>query len=135
MTARARFSKVKTAEVKEGEDKSTKPKTVKKLSPDEYHDDQFEDDTPVKVPVKSIFVAVVLLITGTIFLTFGTLMMTGVIRQGMGSAFRAMPLMVIGSIIFIPGLYNVRTAFYVWRGYPGYSYADIAGFGEDQYYN
>ena len=133
MTARARYTKSKTAEVKD-EDKNTKPKAVKKLSSDKYHDDQFEDDTPVKVPFKSIFVAVILLISGTIFLTFGSLMLTGFIKQG-GGSFRAMPLMVIGSIIFIPGAYSVRTAYYAWRGYQGYSYADIAGFGEDQYYN
>lgn len=130
--SRVKYTKVETEDVEE--EKKTKPKRVKfqkKLSQDEYHDDQFEDTTPVKAPVKSIIVATILFLLGSIFLTFGSLMLAGVINQGKGS-FRAMPLMVIGSIIFIPGAYNVRTAYYVWKGYHGYSYADIAGFGEDQ---
>lgn len=99
---------------------------------DYYHDEQFEDTVPVKAPVKSITIAIVLFVLGTIMLTVGSLMLAGVIRQGAGSISRATPLMVIGSIIFIPGAYNVRTVYYAWRGYRGYSYSDIAGFGEDQ---
>lgn len=130
--SRVKYTKVETEDVVE-EDK-IKPKRVtflKKLSKDDYHDDQFEDTTPAKAPIKSIIVAIILFMVGTIFLTFGSLMLAGVINQG-GGSFRAMPLMVIGSIIFIPGAYNVRTAYYAWKGYHGYSYADIAGFGEDQ---
>lgn len=106
-------------------------KRKKALSDDEYYDDQFEDPAPIKPPVKSIFVAIVLFVFGTIMLTLGSLMLAGVINQG-GGSFRAAPLMVIGSIIFIPGAYNVRTAYYAWKGYRGYSFSDIAGFGEDQ---
>lgn len=96
-----------------------------------YDDEQFEDVVPIKAPIKSIIIAIVLFVLGTIMLTLGSLMLAGVINQGQGS-FRASPLMVIGAIIFIPGAYNVRTAYLAWRGYPGYSFADIAGFGEDQ---
>ena len=97
----------------------------------DYDDEQFEDLVPIKAPMKSIVIAVVLFVLGSIFLTLGSLMLAGVLGQGQGS-FRAMPLLVIGSIIFIPGAYNVRTAYYAWRGHPGFSYADIAGFGEGQ---
>ena len=97
----------------------------------DYYDDQFEDTAPAKVPVKSICVAIILLVLGTIMLTLGSLMLIGVIKQGAGS-FRAAPLMVIGSIIFIPGAYNVRTAYCAWKGYHGYHFDDIAGFGENQ---
>ena len=102
-----------------------------KKSSDGYYDDQFEDATPIKPPIKSICIAVILFVLGTIMLTVGSLMLAGVIKQG-GGSFRAAPLMVIGSIIFIPGAYNVRTAYYAWKGYRGFSYSDIAGFGEDQ---
>lgn len=98
---------------------------------DYYHDDQFEDTVPIKAPVKSILIAVVLFTLGSIMLVLGSLMLAGIMGQGAGS-FRAAPLMVVGSIIFIPGAYNVRTAYYAWRGYHGFSYSDIAGFGEDQ---
>lgn len=97
----------------------------------DYYDDQFEDTAPAKIPVKSICVAIILFVVGTIMLTIGSLMLTGVLDQGSGS-FRAAPLLVIGSIIFIPGAYNVRTAYYAWKGYHGYHFEDIAGFGEDQ---
>ncbi len=96
---------------------------------EEYDDEQFDDQVPIDLPKKSIIVAVVLFVLGGIMLTFGSLMLAGVIGQGQGN-FRASPLMVLGAIIFIPGAYNVRTAYYAWRGYAGYSYADIAGFGE-----
>lgn len=134
--SRVKYRKVATEDVEETDAIVTKSKLKrvqfpKNLSEDDYYDDQFEDTTPVKIPVKSIFVAVVLFLVGSVFLTLGSLMLAGVISEG-GGSFRAMPLMVIGSIVFIPGAYNVRTAYYAWKGYHGYSFADIAGFGEDQ---
>ena len=138
---RIKYTKLKeTAELEDTDEADTtiKPKStakkvfkrIKRKSKDEYYDDQFED-TPIKTPVKSILIAIILFVIGSIMLTIGSLMLAGVIGQGTGS-FRAAPLMVIGSIIFIPGAYNVRTAYYAWKGYRGFSYADIAGFGEDQ---
>jgi hypothetical protein len=140
--SRVRYSKLKEAEDSEGKNgtSSTSSKEVKSvrsqrpskqgISGDvDYHDDQFEDTT-VKVPVKSICVAIILFVVGTIFLTLGSLMLAGVIKQG-GGSFRAAPLMIIGSMVFIPGAYNVRTAYCAWKGYHGYSFSDIAGFGEE----
>ena len=106
-------------------------KKAKKPSKDDYYDDQFEEEAPIKPPVKSICIAVILFLLGTLMLTLGLLMLAGVISPG-GGSFRPTPLMVIGSMIIIPGAYNVRTAYYAWKGYQGYSYADIAGFGEGQ---
>ena len=119
--------------VKEDGSSKVEKKAIKALPKDKdcYHDDQFEDPEPIKAPVKSIIVAVVLFVLGTVMLTAGSLMLAGIMGQGAGS-FRSTPLMVIGSMIFIPGAYNVRTAYYAWKGYKGYSFADIAGFGEDQ---
>lgn len=128
---RVKYTKLKAAndlEVKKSHQRFVAHKT---LSDDDYYDDQFEDSAPVRAPVKSICVAIALFVLGTIMLTLGSLMLAGVINQG-GGSFRAAPLMVIGSIVFIPGAYNVRTAYYAWKGYQGYSFSDIAGFGEDQ---
>lgn len=117
--------------------KSTKVETTtagtkeKKRSKDDYYDDQFEDEVPIKPPVKSICIAIILFLLGIVMLTLGLLMLVGIISP-VGGSFRAAPLMVIGSMIIIPGAYNVRTAYYAWKGYEGYSYADIAGFGEGQ---
>lgn len=139
---RVKYSKLQETELEEKdsengersyntERKAKKPRhRVLPRDEDYYHDDQFEDTVPIKAPVKSIIVAVALFVLGTIMLTLGSLMLAGVMGQGAGS-FKATPLMVIGSIIFIPGAYNARTAYYAWRGYHGFSYADIAGFGED----
>lgn len=136
---RVKYTKLTQAEDLEGENGLTSScsrargvlqKSKKALSGDDYYDDQFEDTTPIKAPVKSICVAVILFVLGTIMLTLGSLMLAGVINQG-GGSFRAAPLMIIGSIIFIPGAYNVRTAYYAWKGYHGYNFSDIAGFGED----
>lgn len=136
---RVKYSKLREtvddSEKRNGADSNlikSKKSRKKELSGDGlYYDDQFEDTTPIKPPIKSICIAVILFVLGTIMLTMGSLMLAGVIKQG-GGSFRAAPLMVIGSIIFIPGAYNVRTAYYAWKGYSGFSYSDIAGFGEGQ---
>lgn len=132
-------SRVKYTKLKETVDEEENPKSSSskssiqrgKKSDQDYYDDQFEDTTPIRAPIKSICIAIILFVVGSIMLTLGSLMLAGVMSQGNGS-FRAAPLMVIGSMIFIPGAYNVRTAYYAWKGYRGFSFADIAGFGEDQ---
>ena len=35
------------------------------------------------------------------------------------------PLMVIGSLAFVPGAYFTRMAYMAWKGYRGYSLASI----------
>lgn len=128
--SRVKYTKLKD-EKPEGPFKVNRIILKKDFSDDDYYDDQFEDTAPIKPPIKSICIAIILFVLGTIMLTVGSLMMAGIINQR-GGSFRAAPLMVIGSIIFIPGAYNVRTAYYAWKGYKGFSYSDIAGFGEDK---
>lgn len=123
-------SRIKYTKLKKDDITAVRPRDKIKKRYDEYYDDQFDDTVPIKVPIKSICIAIILFILGSVMLTLGSLMLAGVLNQG-GGSFRAAPLMVIGSIIFIPGAYNVKTAYYAWKGYHGYSYADIAGFGED----
>lgn len=38
---------------------------------------------------------------------------------------KAIPLLVVGTIMFIPGFYHVRLAFYAWRGYEGFAFDRI----------
>ena len=137
LKSRVKYAKLdKTDELEEIKEsqrstsQQSRPK-LKKIPETDYYDDQFEDTTPIRVPIKSICIAIILFLVGTVMLTLGSLMLAGVIKQG-GGSFRAAPLLVIGSIVFIPGAYNVRTAYYAWRGYHGFSYADMAGFGEDE---
>lgn len=75
--------------------------------------------------------AVFLLVLGAVLLVLGSLLLAGVVgKEGTGG--KAAPLIVIGAICFIPGLYNVRLAYYSWKGYHGYSYSDIPNFDEEE---
>ena len=95
---------------------------------DDFDNEQFEDNAPIRPPVKPIAVATFLFVIGTLLLVLGSLMLAGVIGENYGD--RATPLLVIGGICFLPGLYHVRIAYYAAKGYHGYSYADIAGYDE-----
>ena len=41
---------------------------------------------------------------------------------------RTYPMLILGSLMFIPGFYHVRIAYYAWKGYRGYSFDDIPDF-------
>ena len=96
---------------------------------DKYHDDQFEDpDTArLKPPLKSIALAVFLFVAGSVMLVLGSLMLAGIIGHYGG---RAVPLLIVGTICFIPGFYNVRIAYLAWKGYHGYSFDDIPSYSD-----
>lgn len=96
-------------------------------SDDEYDDEQFEDTAPARFPLRSVLIAVFLFTVGAIFLTLGVLVKTGFIghHDPNSSGDSAVPLLVIGSIAFLPGFYSVRLAYLAWMRYPGYSYSDI----------
>ena len=41
---------------------------------------------------------------------------------------RTWPVLLLGALMFIPGAYHVRIAFYAFKEYDGYSYDDIPEF-------
>ncbi len=41
---------------------------------------------------------------------------------------RTWPILILGIVMFIPGAYHVRIAYYAWHGYTGYSFQDIPEF-------
>ena len=43
---------------------------------------------------------------------------------------RAVPVLIIGILVFLPGFYHLRIAYYVSKGYRGYSYDDIPDFDD-----
>eukprot|EP01137_Pigoraptor_chileana_P004628 Opistho-2@46519 len=92
---------------------------------DDFTDEQFVRPPP-KVPIKAILLATALFLFGSLFIVMGSLIMTGVIETSMHD--RAIPFLVLGSLLFIPGFYHVRIAYYTWKQYPGYSYDDIPDF-------
>lgn len=43
---------------------------------------------------------------------------------------RTIPVLIIGILVFIPGFYHLRIAYYAYKGYRGYSYDDIPDFDD-----
>lgn len=94
----------------------------------DYRDEQFVERSPT-VPVKSIALALLLFLIGSVMLTLAGLVMGGVF--GETSELSATPLLILGLVTFIPGFYHVRLAYYAFRGYTGYSYLDIPHYSDD----
>lgn len=98
----------------------------KKISNDDgYIDAQFIKPPP-KVPRRAILLAIFLFSVGTVLLVVGSLLFTGYID--VKYADRTYPMLILGSLMFIPGFYHVRIAYYAWKGYRGYSFEDIPDF-------
>ena len=83
------------------------------------NNDQFADvqlvppDPPP--PYKPFVLTVTLFVSGTILLVIGCLLATG----GFGVKYvdGAYPLIILGPLLYIPGLYHARIAWFEWRRY------------------
>ncbi|XP_064600874.1 transmembrane protein 230-like [Liolophura sinensis] len=113
---------------------------LERVGSDGFVDLQFEKPPP-KIPYKAIILATVLFLGGTILIVVGALLLSGYIRLSYKHGIpntcflykytysdRTWPLLILGSIMFIPGAYHVRLACYAYKGYTGYSYEDIPEF-------
>lgn len=94
---------------------------------DGYIDLQFKKSPP-KIPYKAIALATVLFLIGTFLIIIGSLLLAGYISKG--GADRAVPVLIIGILVFLPGFYHLRIAYYASKGYRGYSYDDIPDFDD-----
>ncbi|XP_033756529.1 transmembrane protein 230-like [Pecten maximus] len=92
---------------------------------DGYIDLQFERPPP-KVPYKAILLATVLFSVGSLLIIIGAMLLSGYIDAKYQD--RTWPVLLIGALMFIPGAYHVRIAYYAYKGYSGYSYDDIPEF-------
>ncbi|XP_069813836.1 transmembrane protein 230 [Dendropsophus ebraccatus] len=92
-----------------------------------YIDLQFKRSPP-KIPYKAIALATILFLIGTLLIVIGALLLTGHI--GNGGNERAIPVLIIGILVFLPGFYHLRIAYYASKGYRGYSYDDIPDFDD-----
>ncbi|XP_042903770.2 transmembrane protein 230, partial [Parasteatoda tepidariorum] len=86
---------------------------------------QYERQKP-KFPWGGILLAIFLLVAGTVLIVFSCLLFTGHISGSHADG--AWPCMILGMLMFIPGIYHVRIAWLAFRGYPGYVYEDIPNF-------
>ncbi|XP_076859685.1 transmembrane protein 230b [Brachyhypopomus gauderio] len=101
-----------------------------KLSSDDdgYIDLQFKRSPP-KVPYKAITLAAVLFLIGSILIIIGALLLAGYFDI-QDHRDRTIPVLIIGILVFLPGFYHLRIAYYAYKGYRGYSYDDIPDFDD-----
>jgi len=92
---------------------------------DGFVDLQFEKPK-AKVPWKALLLATALFAMGSSLIIISALLMSGYIDAKYGD--RTWPLLILGSLMFIPGAYHVRIAYYAFKGYQGYSFDDIPDF-------
>lgn len=95
---------------------------------DGYIDLQFKKSPP-KVPYKAIALATVLFLIGSILITIGSLLLAGYFEVE-DHRDRTIPVLIIGILVFLPGFYHLRIAYYASKGYRGYSYDDIPDFDD-----
>nr|XP_045735488.1 transmembrane protein 230-like [Mirounga angustirostris] len=89
---------------------------------DGYIDLQFKKSSP-KIPSKATALATVLFLFGAFLIIIGSLLLPGYISKG--GADRAVPVLIIGILVFLPGFYHLHIAYYASKGYRGYSHDDI----------
>ncbi|GMH13596.1 hypothetical protein Nepgr_015437 [Nepenthes gracilis] len=73
-------------------------------------------------PMKEIVLAVSLFIFGVIGIVLGIIMMADHIG---GDRAHGLFFTILGGILFIPGFYYTRIAYYAWKGYKGFSFSNI----------
>ncbi|KAK3540564.1 hypothetical protein QTP70_034315 [Hemibagrus guttatus] len=95
---------------------------------DGYTDLQFKKSPP-KVPYKAIALAAVLFLIGSVLITIGALLLAGYFEV-QDHRERTIPVLIIGILVFLPGFYHLRIAYYAYKGYRGYSYDDIPDFDD-----
>ncbi|MBZ3887442.1 Transmembrane protein 230 [Sciurus carolinensis] len=94
---------------------------------DGYIDLQFKKSPP-KIPYKALALATVLFLIGAFLIIIGSLLLSGYLSKA--GADRAVPVLIIGILVFLPGFYHLRIAYYASKGYQGYSYDDIPDFDD-----
>lgn len=90
-----------------------------------FSDSQFQK-VPTKIPWKAIALATFLFLGGTVALTMAILSLSGHIDGEPTDG--PVVLLALGLLMFVPGFYHVRIAYYAFQEYDGYSFDDIPSF-------
>ncbi|TMW97986.1 hypothetical protein EJD97_004708 [Solanum chilense] len=73
-------------------------------------------------PMKEIALAVSLLVFGTLAIFLGIFM---AINKVGGDTAHGLFFAILGGVLFIPGFYYTRIAYYAYKGYKGFSFSNI----------
>ncbi|KAL5699656.1 hypothetical protein ACHQM5_030530 [Ranunculus cassubicifolius] len=73
-------------------------------------------------PIKEIALSISLLVFGTLGIVIGVFMAYN--RIG-GDRAHGLFFAILGGILFIPGFYYTRIAYYAYKGYKGFSFSNI----------
>ncbi|CAN6469413.1 unnamed protein product [Victoria cruziana] len=73
-------------------------------------------------PVKEVSLAISLLVFGILSIVFGVYMASNKIG---GDRAHGIFFTGLGSVLFVPGLYYTRIAYYAYKGYKGFSFSNI----------
>lgn len=84
------------------------------------------DSPDIQVPVKAIILASFLFLAGFAAIAFGSLSLLGYLDPIPDTG--PIVMLVLGLLMFIPGSYHVRIAYYAFKDEPGYSFDDIPDF-------
>lgn len=104
--------------------KSTSSLKSTTSSDDGFIDEQFLHRKSTKIPYKAIGLAIFLFCLGTVMCVIGGMLLSGIyIDQKYND--RTWPVLFLGLIMFIPGVYHVRIAYYAYKQVPGFEYSDI----------
>lgn len=79
--------------------------------------------SPTKIPYKAVACATMQSLTGAFLMITGCLLLAGYISK-VGSR-RAIALLIVGFLVFLPGLYHLLIACKAGPGCQGYSYQDL----------
>ena len=87
------------------------------------HDDlRYRFELPREIPWRSIALALFLLTVGTTFLIIAHFLYT---EHMEGESSQVLGFAVLGMLLFLPGFYETRIAYYAWRGAKGYRFSQI----------
>ncbi|XP_037504620.1 transmembrane protein 230 [Rhipicephalus sanguineus] len=92
---------------------------------DGFVDIQFQK-TLSRVPKKAIALATCLFIGGSALIVLASFIFAGFFDPKYDDS--SWPVLVLGALMFIPGAYHVRIAYYAYKKYPGYTFDDIPDF-------
>ncbi|XP_008565966.1 PREDICTED: transmembrane protein 230-like [Galeopterus variegatus] len=102
---------------------SSSVKHSKRSGNDDRHINIQFKKSPTKIPYKAIACATVQCLVGAVLVITGCLLLAGYLSN-VGTS-RAVPFLIVGVLVFLPGFYHLFVACRAHRGCRGYSYDDL----------